>query len=37
MDDAANDGRTWQRVPNGMDTGAVSDWKFQLGTKGGQN
>ena len=37
LNDAGNDGSTWQRVPNGADTGGSSDWLFRSGTQGAQN
>jgi competence protein ComEC len=37
LDDAGNDGNTWQRVPNGTDTGGQADWQFKTETKGSQN
>jgi hypothetical protein len=37
LDDAKNDGNTWQRYPNGVDTDSVSDWEFKLGTRGVSN
>ena len=35
--DTADNGSTWQRYPNGKDTGATSDWSFRPGTKGASN
>ncbi len=35
--DTANDGRTWQRSPNGVDTDSDGDWTFKTGTKGSSN
>ncbi|MEM2901906.1 MAG: lamin tail domain-containing protein [Candidatus Bathyarchaeia archaeon] len=32
-DDRGNDDRTWQRHPNGVDTGSDGDWKFRPSTK----
>ena len=37
LNDTANDGMTWQRVPNGTDSNSASDWQFSAGTMGGQN
>lgn len=37
LSDTANDAWTWQRIPNGTDTGGSSDWQFLSGTKGGSN
>jgi hypothetical protein len=37
LNDGANDGSTWQRVPNGADTGGPSDWLLRSGTEGAQN
>jgi len=33
LSDTYNDGRTWQRYPNGRDTNSLSDWVFKLSTK----
>jgi hypothetical protein len=35
--DQANDDRTWQRFPNGQDTGSYGDWSFHAATKGFSN
>ncbi len=35
--DEANDDRTWQRVPNGIDTNSDGDWIFKPATKGVNN
>lgn len=35
--DTANNGSTWQRYPNGRDTGQNSDWIFRSATKGASN
>jgi len=32
-----NDGRSWQRYPNGRDTDSSSDWSFRTSTKGVSN
>jgi PKD repeat protein len=37
LSDTANDAMTWQRIPNGIDTGGSSDWQFLSGTKGASN
>lgn len=37
LNDTANDGYTWQRVPNGTDTGSSADWLFRSGTRGDLN
>jgi PKD repeat protein len=31
------DSRTWQRIPNGADTGVPGDWRFQEGTREASN
>lgn len=31
------DGNTWSRVPNGVDTNSILDWKLQPATKGASN
>jgi competence protein ComEC len=35
--DEANDGRTWQRVPNAQDTDSEADWLFREETGGDSN
>lgn len=37
LSDADNDLRTWQRIPNGVNTDIASDWQFLIGTKGWPN
>jgi PKD repeat protein len=37
LSDTDNDARTWQRIPNGVDTDIASDWQFLIGTKGWPN
>jgi len=37
MSDADNDGRSWQRYPNGKDTDTAADWSFRTSTKGASN
>jgi len=37
LTDTFNDGRSWQRYPNGQDTDSISDWSFRASTKGGSN
>jgi len=37
LSDNANDGNSWSRYPNGVDTDTSSDWRFQLSTKGASN
>ncbi len=32
LKDSSNDLRTWQRVPNGVDTDSFGDWRFRYGT-----
>ena len=36
-DDSENDGRSWQRYPNGKDTDSTSDWDFRPSSKGSSN
>jgi len=35
--DPYNDNRSWQRFPNGQETGTQGDWAFRLSTKGFSN
>ena len=35
--DTADDGQTWQRFPNGVDTDTPTDWAFRNGTHGASN
>lgn len=35
--DAAADDRTWQRFPDGVDSGAFTDWTFRTATQGQDN
>lgn len=35
--DTDNDGRSWQRYPNGYDTNSNSDWSFRTSTKNSSN
>ncbi|MEM2126975.1 MAG: PGF-pre-PGF domain-containing protein [Candidatus Bathyarchaeia archaeon] len=35
--DDYNDGRSWQRYPNGVDTDSVDDWSFRESTRGRSN
>ncbi len=35
--DVSDNNLTWQRFPNGIDTGALSDWRFSPSTKGATN
>lgn len=35
--DTENDDFTWQRYPNGRDSGSSSDWEFRPSTKGSSN
>jgi hypothetical protein len=35
--DVADNNLTWQRFPNGLDTGAITDWRFAIATKGQSN
>jgi len=37
LDDTANDGRSWQRCPDGEDTDSKDDWQFRSATKGESN
>jgi hypothetical protein len=37
LSDTYNDGRSWQRYPNGQDTDSETDWKFLLSTKEDSN
>jgi len=37
LSDTYDDGRSWQRYPNGIDTDSVSDWSFRTNTKGLSN
>jgi len=37
LTDTSDDNRTWQRFPNGIDTGSIIDWRFSPPTKGGSN
>ena len=37
LKDTFNDGRSWQRYPNGLDMDSVDDWIFKESTKGGSN
>ncbi len=37
LSDDANDGNSWSRYPNGVDTDSSSDWRFQISTKGASN
>lgn len=37
LTDTKNDGRSWQRYPNGQDTDSISDWSFQTSTRGFSN
>jgi hypothetical protein len=36
-DDSGDNSNTWQRVPNGTDTGSAADWKSKAGTMGAKN
>jgi len=37
LSDTYNDGRSWQRYPNGEDTNSTSDWSFRSSTMGVSN
>lgn len=37
LSDTYNDGRSWQRYPNGKDTNSASDWSFRSSTMGASN
>jgi hypothetical protein len=37
LDDTDDDARTWQRIPNGVDTNSAADWDFEFGTPGYAN
>ncbi|MBC7113649.1 MAG: lamin tail domain-containing protein [Candidatus Methanomethyliales bacterium] len=37
LSDTYNDGRTWQRYPNGRDTDSAGDWSFRSNTRGASN
>jgi len=37
LSDPYNDGRSWQRYPNGKDTNSRNDWVFKWSTKGDSN
>jgi len=37
LKDSSNDLRTWQRVPNGVDTDSFGDWMFKYCTSGKEN
>jgi hypothetical protein len=37
FEDTANDAKTWQRIPNGVDTDSNDDWDFEFGTSGYAN
>jgi hypothetical protein len=37
LSDGSDDGRSWQRYPNGQDTDLIADWVFFLSTKGVSN
>jgi hypothetical protein len=35
--DSSDDNRTWQRIPNGIDTDSDDDWTFEVSSMGGLN
>jgi hypothetical protein len=37
LSDTYNDGRSWQRYPNGLDTDTISDWSFRFSTMNSSN
>jgi hypothetical protein len=37
ISDGDNDGKSWQRYPNGLETDSISDWSFRSSTKASSN
>jgi hypothetical protein len=37
ISDGENDGKSWQRYPNSLDTDSISDWSFRLSTEVSSN